>query len=994
MAITSAATRKAGPYTCNGVTVAFPFNFKIFTAADLVVTQTSAGVESILTSGFNVTLNANQDANPGGTLTMAAAPVAGLLITLTSQVAYTQPMVLTNNGGFFATVLNDMADRCVMLVQQMLEKLNRAVTLPISTAANVNPQLPPPIANRGVKWDATGLAFTTTLYDPDTASTQAASSAAASLASQNAAAVSEAAALAHLNEFKGRYYGPLASDPTVDPLGSVCGTGDVYFNSTTGYMRAFNGSAWVDYNAASAASAVTATTQAGVSTTQAGISTAQAVIATTQAGISTTQAVLSDAARVQAQAARDAANVNARIYATTAAGLAATTTGQYFSVPSALSTEHLILYLNSAGVAVEQKRYSSSSGMESLVIGATSRTSVDIVPTLVWTANMLLWNDGHIGAISGYYSTDLIAVVPGQILKYIGGVNHSSQNITIAGYNGSSVFVSAIYSGAVPVNASTGSQSDNAQYITIPAGILFIRFGQQLTTALTVAAFIDSGTQYNEQNLAARIDKPSNQLVFGRFYPQTAGVIATANSSSIMGTGYVPVAVGDTLVWALNSVSSVYGVALYTSAKVFIRFLELNTAVPSNEVRYTLNAVDDATAAYAVAGSYSTIPATLAACYFYATKTNSLSRTIYEVTNAVGLGKGFRRSIPNFLNYVPSSLTVTDMGTYKRVTVLANPNYLLASPGATLDPAFPNAFYAIKIRLAALPGASVNFSFYNASWAALGQNSGITNMTAVGQTSTVWTASNGLHHLMCDTVGAQYDVLTSYCIEFSAAFAATMKSYDWARIGNDARFLESRFSVSDLATRALYAETLKTSWWGKKVAVFGNSTIYTLFTSGDYLFPYFNLTVTDCTTGGSSFSQNLTDAKLALIPVDVALVFITSGCAGIDPLANDITSRVRTTLEGAVNYAIDWIYANRPTARVLLGNTDYASNGGGYDVLASTINALATYRKVPCVDTWRDADINASNYAITGLGDGIHLSVAGMLRKAGVIAGKLRSLSI
>lgn len=51
---------------------------------------------------------------------------------------------------------------------------------------------------------------------------------------------------------------------------------------------------------------------------------------------------------------------SAGIYATSAAGIAATTTGKYFSVPSPEAAEYMILYLNSAGVAVEQKRYPST----------------------------------------------------------------------------------------------------------------------------------------------------------------------------------------------------------------------------------------------------------------------------------------------------------------------------------------------------------------------------------------------------------------------------------------------------------------------------------------------------------------------------------------------------------------------------------------------------------------------------------------------------------
>ncbi|MCT9812408.1 SGNH/GDSL hydrolase family protein [Acidovorax sp. Be4] len=71
-----------------------------------------------------------------------------------------------------------------------------------------------------------------------------------------------------------------------------------------------------------------------------------------------------ETAKTQAEAARDAAAVNGKVYATTAAGLAATSgagdANRYFSVPSSDSSEYLILYLNSAGAAVEQKRYQSS----------------------------------------------------------------------------------------------------------------------------------------------------------------------------------------------------------------------------------------------------------------------------------------------------------------------------------------------------------------------------------------------------------------------------------------------------------------------------------------------------------------------------------------------------------------------------------------------------------------------------------------------------------
>lgn len=66
---------------------------------------------------------------------------------------------------------------------------------------------------------------------------------------------------------------------------------------------------------------------------------------------------------VEAQNAADIATVNAKIYPDTTAGLAATTEGSYFSVPSGLTNEYLILYRKVSGVANEIKRYPSTNGI-------------------------------------------------------------------------------------------------------------------------------------------------------------------------------------------------------------------------------------------------------------------------------------------------------------------------------------------------------------------------------------------------------------------------------------------------------------------------------------------------------------------------------------------------------------------------------------------------------------------------------------------------------
>jgi hypothetical protein len=81
-----------------------------------------------------------------------------------------------------------------------------------------------------------------------TASTQAGISttkAGEAAASASAAAASEAATLAALDNFDDRFLGAKASDPTVDNDGDALVGGTLYFNTTSGAMKIYTGSAWV-----------------------------------------------------------------------------------------------------------------------------------------------------------------------------------------------------------------------------------------------------------------------------------------------------------------------------------------------------------------------------------------------------------------------------------------------------------------------------------------------------------------------------------------------------------------------------------------------------------------------------------------------------------------------------------------------------------------------------------------------------------------------------
>lgn len=134
----SSTTRKAGPYIGNGTASTFPFSFKVFQASDIeaVRLNVSTGVETklALTTDYTVTLNPDQDSNPGGSVTLVAGVLAtGFNLVITSDVPNLQLTDLTNQGGFYPDVINDALDRATIQIQQLQEGLDRAAVLPITS---------------------------------------------------------------------------------------------------------------------------------------------------------------------------------------------------------------------------------------------------------------------------------------------------------------------------------------------------------------------------------------------------------------------------------------------------------------------------------------------------------------------------------------------------------------------------------------------------------------------------------------------------------------------------------------------------------------------------------------------------------------------------------------------------------------------------------------------------------------------------------------------
>ena len=124
--------RKTTPFVGNGSASTFPFTFKVFTSADVVVVKlevsTSTETTLALTTDYTVTLNEDQNGNPGGSITLIAGNLqTGFNIVITSALQALQGTDLTNQGGFFPEVINDALDKAVILHQQQQDVVDRAI---------------------------------------------------------------------------------------------------------------------------------------------------------------------------------------------------------------------------------------------------------------------------------------------------------------------------------------------------------------------------------------------------------------------------------------------------------------------------------------------------------------------------------------------------------------------------------------------------------------------------------------------------------------------------------------------------------------------------------------------------------------------------------------------------------------------------------------------------------------------------------------------------
>lgn len=129
--------RLAGPYTGAGLKT-FSFSFKIFEETDVYVATSSSNLEAAVNlsygTDYSVTMNSDQDAAPGGSVTLTNGLAAGQILVIGSALAYTQETQLTNFSRFPPEIINTALDRIVVQIQQIVEALDRTVKVPATSS--------------------------------------------------------------------------------------------------------------------------------------------------------------------------------------------------------------------------------------------------------------------------------------------------------------------------------------------------------------------------------------------------------------------------------------------------------------------------------------------------------------------------------------------------------------------------------------------------------------------------------------------------------------------------------------------------------------------------------------------------------------------------------------------------------------------------------------------------------------------------------------------
>jgi hypothetical protein len=134
------ANTRRDRYVANQGQTVFPYTFRIFAAADLVVERLRNNTTTTLQLTVDYTVSGVGN-NTGGNVTLTQGAEAGDIIAIVSNQPNQRSTDFTESGDFRAAALNAEFDRIWIAVQQVSQDVSRQITRPLSdpTASYVLP---------------------------------------------------------------------------------------------------------------------------------------------------------------------------------------------------------------------------------------------------------------------------------------------------------------------------------------------------------------------------------------------------------------------------------------------------------------------------------------------------------------------------------------------------------------------------------------------------------------------------------------------------------------------------------------------------------------------------------------------------------------------------------------------------------------------------------------------------------------------------------------
>ena len=360
---------------------------------------------------------------------------------------------------------------------------------------------------------------TTKASEASTSATNAATSASSALSSKNAAATSATAAQTAqtavetvFDNFDDRFLGSKTSDPTVDNDGNALLAGTIYYNSTAGQVRFYNGATWDAPSASAATSATNASTSASNAASSATSASNSASTATTQAYNASTSASSASTSATNAASSATSASTSAST-ATTQASTATTQAG---------------IATTQAGIATTKASEASTSATNAASSASSASTSATTATTQASNASTSASNASTSATNASTSATNAASSLTNLNAKYLGSKstaptldNNGNALVSGALYYNTTNSQLYVYTGSA-WNAAAFSASGSVTSFNTRTGSITLS-GSDVTTALGITPISSSST-----------DTLTNKSISG-----SANTITNLNASNLS-SGTVP----------------------------------------------------------------------------------------------------------------------------------------------------------------------------------------------------------------------------------------------------------------------------------------------------------------------------------------------------------------------------------------------------------------------------------------------------------------------